>query len=379
MLDRIDGDIETLSRRIAQVRTWTFIANRPDWLRDPEHWQGETRRVEDRLSDALHERLASRFVDRRTSVLMRRLRENTMLEAEITADGDVTVEGQHVGHLHGFRFVPDAQAEGHEAKTLRSAAEKGLAGEIEAARRARSPSRRRRARARHDGHDPLAGAPVAKLAAGDKHLRAADAAARRRAPRRPGAREGRAPPRRVAQGARRALLGPLTEIETADDLTGIARGIGFQIVEALGVLERASVAQEMRTLDQDGRAALRRYGVRFGAYHLFLPALLKPAPRTLAAQLWALKQRRARTARSRRDRPSGRLRPHLDQGRSRDRQGALPRRGLPRLRRAGRARRHPGAARRPDPSGRRLPARHDAGRRRRRARPTATASSPPSA
>ncbi|WP_163070527.1 hypothetical protein, partial [Acinetobacter baumannii] len=74
--------------------TWTFVANRPDWLVDPLHWQGETRRVEDRLSDALHERLASRFVDRRTSVLMRRLRENTMLEAEITAAGDVTVEGQ---------------------------------------------------------------------------------------------------------------------------------------------------------------------------------------------------------------------------------------------------------------------------------------------
>src|SRR5213079_2452053 len=77
--DRVDGDIDTLSNRIAHIRTWTFAANRPDWLADPEHWQGVTRGVEDRLSDALHERLAERFVDRRTSVLMRRLRENTML------------------------------------------------------------------------------------------------------------------------------------------------------------------------------------------------------------------------------------------------------------------------------------------------------------
>ena len=75
--DRTDGDIDTLSNRIAHVRTWTFVANRPDWLADPEHWQGVTRAVEDKLSDALHERLAERFVDRRTSVLMRRLRENT--------------------------------------------------------------------------------------------------------------------------------------------------------------------------------------------------------------------------------------------------------------------------------------------------------------
>ena len=78
--DRVDGDIDTLSGRIAQIRTWTFVANRPDWLADPEHWQGITREVENKLSDALHERLTERFVDRRTSVLMRRLRENTCFE-----------------------------------------------------------------------------------------------------------------------------------------------------------------------------------------------------------------------------------------------------------------------------------------------------------
>ena len=131
-MDRTDGDIDTLSNRISQVRTWTFVANRPDWLQDPEHWQGVARQVEDKLSDALHERLAQRFVDKRTSVLMRRLRENTMLEAEITTSGDVTVEGQHIGHLHGFHFVPDPQADTAEAKTLRNAAGKALAGEIEA-------------------------------------------------------------------------------------------------------------------------------------------------------------------------------------------------------------------------------------------------------
>src|SRR3712207_3288496 len=133
LVDRTDGDIDALSGRIAQIRTWTFVANRPDWLKDPEHWQGVTRQVEDKLSDALHERLAQRFVDRRTSVLMRRLRENVMLEAQITAAGDVTVEGQHVGHLHGFLFVPDPGTESaEEAKTLRSAAQKALASEIEA-------------------------------------------------------------------------------------------------------------------------------------------------------------------------------------------------------------------------------------------------------
>ena len=130
--DRTDGDIDTLSTRIAHIRTWTFAANRPDWLADPEHWQGVTRAIEDRLSDALHERLAERFVDRRTSVLMRRLRENTMLETEITKTGEVVVEGHTIGRLDGFRFAPDTTAGTSDAKALSAAAQKALAGEIEA-------------------------------------------------------------------------------------------------------------------------------------------------------------------------------------------------------------------------------------------------------
>src|SRR5262249_32667201 len=132
LADRIDGDIDTLSTRIAHIRTWTFAANRPDWLADPEHWQGVTRGVEDKLSDALHERLLHRFVDRRTSVLMRRLRENAMLETEISKTGEVLVEGHPLGRLEGFRFAADANAGGPEAKALRAAAQKALAGEIQA-------------------------------------------------------------------------------------------------------------------------------------------------------------------------------------------------------------------------------------------------------
>src|ERR671920_1016967 len=120
--DRTDGDIDTLSQRIAHIRTWTFAANRPDWLADPEHWQGVTRAVEDKLSDALHERLTERFVDRRTSVLMRRLRENAMLETEIKKTGEVVVEGHEIGRLDGFTFVADASAAGSEAKALQAAA-----------------------------------------------------------------------------------------------------------------------------------------------------------------------------------------------------------------------------------------------------------------
>ncbi|MGU3495516.1 helicase-related protein [Xanthobacteraceae bacterium A53D] len=289
LTDRPEGDIDTLSRRIAQVRTLTYVANRPDWLEDPEHWQGVTRGVEDKLSDALHERLAQRFVDRRTSMLMRRLRENKMLETEISKTGDVTVEGHVIGHLQGFQFAPDPSAGGEEAKALRAAAQKALAGEIESRANRLSQAVDEAFVLTHDGTIRWTGEAVAKLIPGDEVLKPrfkiiAD--------------EHLTGPAREQVENRltlwvkahvEKLLGPLNKLAEAEDITGIARGIAFQIVESLGVLERTKVAEEMKTLDQTARATLRGYGVRFGAHHIYLPGLLKPAPRTLAAELYALK------------------------------------------------------------------------------------------
>ena len=103
--DRTDGDIDTLANRIAHIRTWTFVSNRPDWLKDPGHWQERTRAIEDSLSDALHERLTQRFVDRRTSALMKGMRDKDELNADIAEDGSITVENHFVGRLKGFRFT----------------------------------------------------------------------------------------------------------------------------------------------------------------------------------------------------------------------------------------------------------------------------------
>ncbi len=288
LCDRIDGDMDTLSARIAQIRTWTFCANR-DWLAHPLHWQGVTRTIEDKLSDALHEKLTARFVDRRTSVLMRRLRENKMLEAEVTATGDVTVEGQPVGRLQGFRFTPEAGATGAEAKALSAAALKALASEIEAraAKLAAAPDESFALAL--DGAIRWIGEPVAKLQAGEKVLEPRFVLL---------ADEQLAGAARESVEARltlwlkahvHKLLGPLLTLESGVGLEGISRGIAYQLAEHLGVLDRAVVQSEMKTLEQDARANLRKLGVRFGAYHLTTPMLLKPAPRALAAQLWALK------------------------------------------------------------------------------------------
>ena len=287
--DRTDGDIDTLANRIAHIRTWTFAANRPNWLRDPRHWQERTRAIEDRLSDALHEKLTQRFVDRRTSVLMKRLRENAMLEAEITSSGDVTVEGQHVGSLQGFRFTPDPKADGPDAKAIAAVAHRALAGELE--RRSEKIGRAPNPEfaLSIDGTLRWLGAPVAKILATDDVLKPrllllAD--------------DGLSGPSRERVQDRvdlwlkshvETLLKPLFDLLAGNELTASARGIAFRLVEGQGVLDRSEIADSVKGLDQESRAGLRKLGVRFGAYHVYVPALLKPAPSALNALLWALK------------------------------------------------------------------------------------------
>jgi ATP-dependent RNA helicase SUPV3L1/SUV3 len=288
--DRTDGDIDTLSGRIAQIRTWTFVANRPDWLADPEHWQGIAREVENKLSDALHERLTERFVDRRTSVLMRRLRENTVLSTEIGKTGEVIVEGHVIGRLDGFTFAPDAAEAGSDAKALQATAQKALAGEIDARAEKLSAAPDDQFVLTSDGTIRWTGDAVAKLVAADDALHPR---LRIIADDRLNGAARESVERRLDLWLKthiEKLLGAMFDLNKAEDITGIARGIAFQLIEALGVLERSKISAEMKDLDQPSRASLRKYGVRFGAYHIYLPALLKPAARALASLLWAEKQ-----------------------------------------------------------------------------------------
>ena len=255
--DRTDGDIDTLSGRIAQIRTWTFVANRPDWLADPEHWQGITREVENKLSDALHERLTERFVDRRTSVLMRRLRENTVLNTEIGKTGEVIVEGHVIGRLDGFTFAPDAAEAGSDAKALAGDRAEGAGRRDRRPRRETGRRPRRSVRAGLRRHHPLDRRRGRKTGRGRRRAASARSASS---------------PTIASTGAPREavqtrldlwlkthiekLLGPLFDLHKAEDITGIARGIAFQLIEALGVLERAKIAAEMKDLDQPSRATL---------------------------------------------------------------------------------------------------------------------------
>ncbi len=293
--DNIAGDIDTLSQRIKQVRTWTFVANRNNWLEHPAYWRENTREIEDRLSDALHERLTQRFVDRRTGVLIRHLRDRLMVSPEINERGEVSLEGHLIGTIEGFRFTFASSQDG-DAKGLRAAADQVVAPQIRhrADRLAGAPNEELVLAT--DGYVRWRGEIVATLIEGDSLY---------------------AP--RATILADESLTGPDLErvqdrlnlwlrhlintqletvlsLEAPADLDGPARGIAYRLFENLGLLPRQAIADEVKALDQDVRGKLRKLGVKFGAHHIYVPASLKPAPRELALILFALKNGGVRQA-----------------------------------------------------------------------------------
>ncbi len=290
-IDRIDGDIDTLSKRLAYIRTWTFVAQRSAWVDDVTHWREATRAVEDRLSDALHERLTQRFVDRRTSVLLRRLKQKEGLVAEVNDMGEVMVEGEFVGRLEGFRFRQDASATPDEAKTLRQAAIAALKPELSlrADRFYNAPDTE--FDYTEQGGLMWGDQAVGKLVAGSEPLKpTAEAFV-----------DDEAGPEVIQKVQRRlqhfidrkiaALFEPMLKMQKDEEITGLARGFAFRMVEALGVVPRADVVKEVKELDQDARGLLRKHGVRFGQFTIFMPLLLKPAPTRLRLVLWSLAEK----------------------------------------------------------------------------------------
>ena len=287
-IDRTDGDIDTVSKRLAYIRTWTYVAQRRGWVKDEQHWRDATRAVEDRLSDALHDRLTQRFVDRRTSVLLRRLKQKEAMVAEVNDKGEVTVEEQFVGRLEGFRFRQDSEAQGQEAKTLRQASIQALAPHfhLRADRFYNAPDTE--LDFTEQGGLMWGDQAVGRLAKGDDPLKPrvvafVDDEAGFDVAQKVERRLQHFIDRKVA-----ALFEPLVKMRDDEALTGLPRGFAFRMVEAMGIIARAEVADEVKALDQDARGALRKHGIRFGQYTIFMQALLKPAPTRLRLVLWSL-------------------------------------------------------------------------------------------
>jgi ATP-dependent RNA helicase SUPV3L1/SUV3 len=289
-LDCIRGDIDTLMARIAHIRTWTYITHRGDWVEDAGEWQERARGIEDRLSDALHDRITQRFVDRRSAFLVRQLASDAELPAEVSEMGDTFVAGTYVGHLDGLRFVPDA-SESAEARMLIAAAGRVLRHEVAA----------RAHRLFTDTDDAFAidpggclrwrGGSVGRLAPGERIL------APRAEPFAGDFVEGelREKLRQRLQTFLRAeierRLAPLFAAQ-ALPLGGVARGLVFQLAGTLGSLPTAEIGRQVEALDTLDRTALSRLGLRFGSESVFFEPLVRTDVMRFRALLWAVRQNR---------------------------------------------------------------------------------------
>ncbi len=296
-LDRIEGDIDTLGGRIAAVRTWSYIAQRPDWLADPTHWAGRAQELETKLSDALHARLTERFVDRRTAVLMREIgNDPALLDVVVADDGRVLVEDEAIGHLNGFAFTVDPAARTGDRKRLLAAAERRLPKE-RARRAAALVAAPDNAFALVD--DPIAirwnGNIVARLAAGRTLTvprLCPEAALDTLEPRDREAVVARLEDWFDGQ-IRRALAPLLAMTQSASDLFTPPRVRALLAPLAIGggFAARADIETALKTLDPDDRRILRRAGLTVGTLDLYDARLLKPEPLRMIATLQAVRDK----------------------------------------------------------------------------------------
>ncbi len=287
-LDRVDGDIDTLMARIAHIRTWTYITHRGDWVEDAAEWQERARSIEDRLSDALHESITLRFVDRRSAFLVRQLASEGELIAAVSKAGEVLVEGAYVGRIEGLRFVPDS-VDGVDRRMLIAAASRVLRGEIATRTRLLATDDDEAFAIGGDGELRWRGAVVGRMVAGEKLV------APRAEPLAGDFLEGEAREkvRRRLQKFLRAdverRLAPLFAAQ-ALPLGGVGRGLVYQLVDALGCLPVTNVAGQVAALEPAEKKALSRLGVRFGTESVYFEPLLRADTMRLQALLWGVWQ-----------------------------------------------------------------------------------------
>jgi ATP-dependent RNA helicase SUPV3L1/SUV3 len=293
--ENLEGNIDALSQRISHVRTWTFIANRADWLEAPMYWQSRAREIEDKLSDVLHEKLTQRFIDRRTSVLMRRLAKKEGLMSSVEEDGAISVEGEVIGRIAGLSFVAGEALDGGESRLMKQAAVQTLTTEVSARAISLATTADTELRLTRQGEVVWQNNAIGKLHAGDVRFKprveviADDLFS-------PSLREDvRQRLQKFVDRTITAAIEPLLKLEEPETLDGTTRGLAYRLAENFGVLPREDVAAEVKNLGQEDRAKLRGFGVRFGAHTLFLPALLKPAPTEIRMLLWWLEQSKAGT------------------------------------------------------------------------------------
>ncbi len=284
----IKGSVDHLASALAAIRTWSYCANRGNWLNDPVYWQEQCAEIEARLSDALHQQLMARFVDKRTSVLLRTLRKEQSMLPKLSTTGSVCLDGHIIGELKGISFVPADGFTYQMDKKITGLVKSILQDETEKQMQNLIKSKDEDFALDDKGQILWQNNPVAVLSAGNSALspsfeilsQSDDASLQ-------------PVKERIENWLHAELqkhLSPLLELNKqvqAETLDPAIRGLAYRLVENLGAIDRRTIAREVKAINQEQRTELRTLGLRFGEFSLFFPALLRPAPAKILALLLA--------------------------------------------------------------------------------------------
>ena len=285
-LDKLEGNVDSLSNRIANVRTWSYVSNKNNWIENQDYWIEKTKNLEDKLSDRLHEELTKTFIDKRASVLARGLKQDMEFKTEILQNNDVKIDNHYIGKINGLKLELDLKQGALETdiKSLKKAARQSVSPELE--KRIDNIIETKIIELSNDTKIYWNKFPIAKIIPGKDYL---------------------TPNLEIIvdemleQKQRQKLIDFLKkwlsekinlELKSLIDLRNInqknssIKALAYQLYENNGVLKRDQVSDYLKSLGQEERKILREIGVKFGRYHIYLFKLIKPEAVKLRTLLW---------------------------------------------------------------------------------------------
>ena len=285
-LDKLDGNVDSISNRIANVRTWSYVSNKVNWVENQDYWVERTKNLEDKLSDRLHEELTKSFIDKRASVLARGLKQDINFKTEILENRKVLINNQFIGQLNGLKLELDFKigALDTDIKSLKKAAKQNVEPEI--IDRMRQIKETDLIELKDDFKIYWKNFPIAKLTPGKDYLRPEidliiddmiDS-------------NDKLDFSKFLQDwinkKIKLELKSLTDLKNISTKNASIRALAYQLYENNGVIKRENVKDFLKKLAQEERKILRSLGVKFGRYHIFLFKLFKPSAVSLRIALW---------------------------------------------------------------------------------------------
>jgi len=287
-LDKYDGNIDTIANRISNIRTWSYVANKKNWVNNSDYWIERTKYIEDKLSDKLHEELTKSFVDKRISVLSRSLKQDIILATEIKNENEVIIDGQYIGQLKGLKLELDLKSGSlkTDIKSLRKAAKQAIAPEL--MKRVNKIIKTETFSLDNNHRIHWMDNPIAYLSKGKSYLN---------------------PKIEIIVDESMSLeskeilkenlekklysiisseLSDLVNLSKSNLKNSYARALCYQLFENNGVIKREKINETIKNITKDDRLVLRKAGIKIGRYHIFLPRMLKPAAVDLRVKLWKL-------------------------------------------------------------------------------------------